>query len=77
MPWMLYAPPGRWNATVTGERTSIFVNAKRPVSARSEQKSRTTGAVPPASPSVTVLMVLVLLEMRSDVPCPQMTGVVR
>ena len=36
-----------------------------------------TGFVPPASPSVSVLMVLVVAEMRSDVPSPQKTGVVR
>ena len=62
---------------MTGERTSIFVCAKSPTSARSEQKSRTTGFVPPASPSVRVLMKLVVAEMRSDVPSPQKTGVVR
>ena len=36
-----------------------------------------TGFVPPASPSVRVLMKLVVAEMRSDVPSPQKTGVVR
>ena len=52
MPVMFEEPPGRWNATVTGESTASSFETTTPISARSAQKSKVTGSVPPASPSV-------------------------